>query len=267
MSAPIVTLTSDFGSGPFAGIMKGVILGICPAARLIDISHHIPPQEVREAAVVIEQAMGVFPSGTVHLAVVDPGVGTGRRAIAISALGCLFVGPDNGLFTPVLLADPRAKTVKLSNDKYFRHPVSATFHGRDVFAPVAAHLAAGVELGVLGGEVSDPVLLEWQAPHEEEGRLVGQVASVDRFGNIATTLERHRVEEFLAGRPAEIVMGPLTLKGISQAYGDVPAGAPVALYNSMDRLELALYMGDLFHRLGLNLEGVLALKVHLKAQE
>ena len=133
--APLITLTSDFGPGVFAGLMKGVILGICPEARLVDLSHHVPPQDVFAGSLVMCQALDVFGPPTVHLAVVDPGVGTARRPLVVRALGMHFVGPDNGIFTPVYRADPHWKAHELTNRRFFRSTVSATFHGRDIFAP------------------------------------------------------------------------------------------------------------------------------------
>ncbi len=256
MEPPLVTLTSDFGPGPYPGMMKGVILGICPRAVLVDLSHQVPPQAVRAGALVLEQGLGVFPPGTVHLAVVDPGVGTGRRPICLAALDMFFVGPDNGLFTPVLLADPRARAFHLARSRYFRHPVSDTFHGRDIFAPVAAHLARGLDPARLGPAVDDPVLLDWPRPRQENEELKGMVWTADSFGNLGTNLPRELVEEFLAGRPARVYLGDLVIKGISRAYGQVPPGEPLALYDSSGRLELALNQGDLCAHLGLKRAGV-----------
>ncbi|HET8575537.1 MAG TPA: SAM-dependent chlorinase/fluorinase, partial [Methylomirabilota bacterium] len=150
MSAPIITLTTDFGSrDPFVGVMKGVILGICPAARLVDLSHEVSPQDVLEGALMLESSARFFPPGTIHLAVVDPGVGSRRRGLAVSAAGQCFVGPDNGLFTATL-EEPGWVAVSLENPAYRLTQVSGTFHGRDIFAPAAAHLACGVALERLG---------------------------------------------------------------------------------------------------------------------
>lgn len=261
---PLIALTSDFGPGPFVGIMKGVILGLCPQARLVDLCHDIPPQDVRAGALALEQALEIFPPGTVHLAVVDPGVGTSRRGLALRGLGRYWVGPDNGLFTPVLEADPQAQAWELAEASYFRQPVSRTFHGRDIFAPVAARLALGLEPGRLGPSLAAPVRLSWPRPRLEEGRLLGQVLAADRFGNLTTNLDQARVEAFLAGRPALVRLEGLeglSLRGLRQAYGQVPPGEPVALFNSLGRLELALNRGDLRARLGLGQEPVWGLAV------
>lgn len=265
--APIVTLTSDFGPGLFVGLMKGMILSLCPAARLVDLEHGLAPQDVRAGALVLEAALGVFPAGTVHLAVVDPGVGTSRRGLALKALGQLWVGPDNGLFTPIWLTDPQAHGWELTNPAYFLQPVSQTFHGRDVFAPVAARLAAGLDPARLGPPLLAPVLLDWPQPFERGAVLVGQVLGADRFGNLLTNLGRARVEAFLRGRPVLVRLAGLAVRGLSAAYGQAPPGTVLALFNSQERLELALNQGSLRKHLGLEATGVYGLEVIVSAGE
>ena len=260
-SPPLITLTTDFGAGPFVGLMKGVILGICPWARLVDLSHAVPPQSVRSGALVLEQAIGVFPPGAIHLAVVDPGVGTERLPICIKGADALWVGPDNGIFTPVLEADAGATAYELADESIFRKPVSATFHGRDIFAPMAAHLALGRDPARLGPVVKKPVRLDWPKPYVEGECLVGQVLEADRFGNLITNLTLGQVEEFLNGRSARITIGSIIIEGLSQTYGQAPPGKPVALFNSLDRLELALAMGDFYHYLEQTLDQICRLKV------
>jgi S-adenosyl-L-methionine hydrolase (adenosine-forming) len=213
------------------------------------LSHAVPAQDVRAGALVIEQALKVFPPGTVHLGVVDPGVGTSRRPIAVAALGMFFVGPDNGLFTPALMADAQAEIYELTSNDLFRQPVCATFHGRDVFSPVAAHLASGLRPDRLGPLVSDPVLLTWPQAREEDGVLHGSVLSADSFGNLDTNLTRAMVEDFLDGRRAEVYLGSMRVIGIHSAYGQANGGQLLALYNSMDRLELAINQGSLYARI------------------
>lgn len=264
MSPPVVSLTTDFGQSPFVGLMKAVILGICPEARFVDLSHAVPAQDVLGGALVLEQAIGYFPPNAVHMAVVDPGVGTDRRALAVAAMGQLWVGPDNGLFTPVLRADPAARAYALAEPRYFLEKVSATFHGRDVFAPVAAHLAAGLDPAQLGPAVDDPVRLEWPQPQKEGAALVGQVLAADRFGNLLTNLDRAGVLAFLAGRPAVVEAAGLVVEGILPAYGAARPGGVVALFNSLDRLELALNQGDLCAWLGLEPGAARGLAVRLR---
>ncbi len=263
---PLITLTSDFGAGPFVGLMKGVILGIYPQVRLVDLCHDIPPQDVRAGALVLEQALGVFPSGSVHLAVVDPGVGTERRPLVVEALDMLFVGPDNGLFTPVLLADPSARAYVLDKPRYHRQPVSATFHGRDIFAPVAAHLTWGISPEELGSYIGDPIRLDWPRPYRREEILLGHVLGVDRFGNLQTNLSRWEVEAFLAGRPAEIQSAGLVIEGLSQSYGQAEPGAALALFNSLDRLELAVNRGSALVRAGLASADLFGLEVRVRTR-
>ena len=247
----IITLTSDFGPGPYVGLMKGVILGLCPEAYLVDLEHSLAPQDVLAGALVLEQAIGVFPPGTVHLAVVDPGVGTGRRPLVVDGADCRWVGPDNGIFTPVFLADPQAQAYEISDESLFREPLSATFHGRDIFAPAAAALAGGRDPATLGPLVSDPVRLEWPRPHLEDEALVGSVLMADRFGNLMTNLSRDAVEAFLAGRPALVRLASGAVRGLSRTYGQGQPGQLVALFNSQGRLEVAVNQGSMLERLGL----------------
>ena len=208
LSKPIITLTTDFGPGPHAGLMKGVILSlVTDDVHLVDLSHAVPAQNVRAGALFLEMALGLFPAGTVHLAVVDPGVGTERRPVCVQAAGQLWVGPDNGLFTPAYLADPGAQTYLLAREDLFRRPISHTFHGRDIFAPAAAHLAMGRDPAELGPMIDDPVLLEWPEPSLEDGALRGVVLGADGFGNLGTNLKRDMVRDFLAGRPALVRLG------------------------------------------------------------
>lgn len=179
------------------------------------------------------------------------------------ALGSFFVGPDNGLFTPALEADPQARVFHLTNADLFRHPVSATFHGRDVFAPVAAHLACGLEPERLGPPVADPIRLDWPRPHQEGEVLYGVVLGADPFGNLDTNLSRAVVEEFLQGRPARVSLAGMNLGEVARSYDAVPKGQPVVVYNSQDRLELALNQGDLCQRLGLEPNKVFGLPVRV----
>src|SRR5438128_8304527 len=183
----IITLTTDFGlSDPFVGIMKGVILGIAPAAQLIDITHDIRSYDILEAALIIESTYRYFPEGTVHLVVVDPGVGSARRPMAVAAKSHSFVAPDNGVLS--LLPQPEA--YRITNHSLFLNSVSQTFHGRDIFAPVAAHLARGTPLGAVGPRIVDFMRKAPSKPNVLDGKLIGQVLRIDKFGNIITNLRR-----------------------------------------------------------------------------
>lgn len=266
MSALIITLTTDFGPGLFVGQMKGVLLSICPEARLVDLEHNIAPQDVMAGALALEQAMGVFPEGTVHLAVVDPGVGGERRALVVEAAGYLWVGPDNGLFSAVLNADPEARCYEITDKSVFRQPVSATFHGRDIFAPAAAHLAKGRAASSLGPAISDPVRLDWPEPRQEGHALVGAVLMADRFGNLMTNLGREKIEAFLAGRPALVSLAGTAIQGIAGSYDSAEARQGLALFNSLGRLELAVNQGSLLERLGLRTGNERGLEVRVEAQ-
>ncbi len=187
---PLITLLTDFGTADyFVSAMKGVILSINPDIRVVDITHQIPAQDIEAAAFTLLVAYGSFPKGTIHLAVVDPGVGSTRRAVSVEANGHFFVGPDNGIFSYVFESERDAKVFELTNEDYFRHPVSATFHGRDVFAPVAAALTTGMGPGELGKEITDPVRLTPLRPQKsKDGTIKGRIVHIDRFGNCITNL-------------------------------------------------------------------------------
>lgn len=235
------------------GVVHGVVHGICPAARVVDLTHAIPPGDVTRAAFVLEAAAPDFPPDTVHLAVVDPGVGTARRALAARARGQWFVGPDNGVLEWAL-SDPDAAVRSLTAARWFRPQVSRTFHGRDVFAPVAAHLAAGVALESFGDGVRDPVRLPRAAPRLENGALIGTVVFVDRFGNAITDLDGARLAAAFPGVPEEslaIEVSGRTVRGVSRSYGDSPIGTLVAILGSSGRLELAEVGGHASSRYGI----------------
>jgi S-adenosylmethionine hydrolase len=233
---PIITLTTDFGSrDPFVGVMKGVILGICPDARLVDLTHDVAPQDVGEAALVLESSARFFPRGTVHLAVVDPGVGSRRRGLAISAAGQRFVGPDNGLFTAAL-DEAGWVAVSLENPDYRLAEVSRTFHGRDIFAPAAAHLACGVALERLGPMVKNPIRLHLPDCRREDGEWIGEVIGADRFGNLLTSVKAKRLGEPAAGWTVEL--GGRRLGPLVSCYAEGREGKPAAVIGSSGRVEI-----------------------------
>lgn len=238
--APIVTLTTDFGTrDPYVAAMKGVILAIADSVRLVDLSHEIAAHDITEGALALEAAVPFFPTGAIHVAVVDPGVGTARRGLVVVTPAACFVGPDNGLFTPFLGgADWRAFELTAAD---LRLPnVSRTFHGRDVFAPAAAHLARGVAPERFGPRVDEPVRLRWPTPRKARGAIAGTVLHVDRFGNLVTSIRAEAIERFgaisvrLAGRRLPFVA----------TYGDVPVGQGGALIGSSGRLEIAVREGS-----------------------
>ena len=244
MTAPIITLTTDFGTrDPFVGAMKGVILGIAPGVRLVDLTHEVAPHDLVEGALALEAAVGFFPPGTIHLAVVDPGVGGARRPLVLHARGYYFVGPDNGLFS-FLLGVPGWTAVCLEAPAYRLPRVSRTFHGRDVFAPAAAYLAQGTPLGTFGPPVTDPVLIPWPTARRQGDLLVGEVVHEDRFGNLVTSV---RAADLGALGPVEALVVEVEGKEVGSIVGcfaDLPAGGAGALVGGGDRLEVVVREGS-----------------------
>lgn len=247
-----ITLLTDFGEQDvFAGILRGVILSIAPEAQVVDLTHSIPPQDVRQGARALARAAPHFPPGTIHLAVVDPGVGTARRPLAARIGPQWFVGPDNGLATLLVRKARRSgqkcEFVLLDRAEYWLSIVSHVFHGRDVFAPVAAHLARGVPLAQLGSPLTDPVLLPFADPQATAAGLRGEVTTIDHFGNVLTNIE----PEHLSGRQIERVrLGQSEITGMVQTFGERPSGALVALWSSDEHLCLAEVNGNAALRLG-----------------
>lgn len=240
--ADVVTLTTDFGTRDgYVAAMKGVILGIAPGVSLVDVSHEVAAQDVQGAAYLLAGVYRFFPPDTVHLVVVDPGVGTERRGLAVRGGEHLFVAPDNGVLTPVFDGEEDVRVVSLSNADYWRSAVSRTFHGRDIFAPVAAHLAAGIPLAVFGEAVSDPVRLDMPEPRAREGVVEGAVLWVDRFGNLVTNIPAATLS---LGETYRITVGHLTVTGLFTTYGQVRAGQPLALIGSHGFVEVAVREGS-----------------------
>ncbi len=250
----IITLLTDFGLGDsYVAEMKGVLLSLAPGATLVDVTHLVPPQETVQGALILASAFSRFPSGTVHLAVVDPGVGTERRAVAAEAGGYLFVGPDNGLLSLALERAGKARVIHLTESRFWLPEVSATFHGRDIFAPVAAHLARGVPLEEMGTPISSLTALPFPKPSPlDDGGVRGQVVAVDHFGNLVTNI---REEDLFpsSGRdgPQEIEVGDRRLQGVHRTYGDVGEREPLALIGSSGYLVLAVMGGSAAEELGI----------------
>lgn len=244
----LISLLTDFGDrDTYVGTMKAVILDIAPEANLVDLCHHVPPQDIEEGAWLLGNSYAFFPKGTIHLAVVDPGVGTARRAIALKAGDHTFVGPDNGLFSLVLERETNYQAVQLTNTQYHRERLSRTFHGRDVFAPVAAHLASGVPLQALGTAISDLVRLPSTEPEELSDGLRVRILRVDSFGNLVTNLTEERFAEWIARHPGKSVVvdiGRRQIEGVRNAYSEVPAGGLLSIFGSSGRLEIAVSGGS-----------------------
>ncbi|NNE69651.1 MAG: SAM-dependent chlorinase/fluorinase [Rhodothermales bacterium] len=241
----IITFLTDFGTrDAYVSAMKGVALSVLPEANLVDISHDIPPQDVMQAAFVLRESAAWFPTGTVHVCVVDPGVGTERAAIAIRSQDQYFVGPDNGIFSLVLgRADHEA--VVLDNPDFWRSAdLSTTFHGRDVFAPAAAHLAAGRSLDQLGSPLDKLRPLHWALPIHDDQGIRGWVVHVDRFGNCITNITRDVFEAGRLDRRFKCYAGTVIVDQLRATYGSVEAGDPVLLFNSSGLLEIAVSRGN-----------------------
>ncbi len=254
MHRPIITLLTDFGLGDgYVASMKGVILSICPEATLIDITHDVPPQRIETAAFLLRTVHGSFPRGTIHVVVVDPGVGTQRKGVAIRTPDAVLVGPDNGVFSHLLQTAAAFEAVSLENAQYHRPAVSPTFHGRDVFAPTAGHLANGVPLESFGPPF-EPVVAEWMSPRLEAGRLIGQVIHIDRFGNVITNITTQDLRRFfLTLDRLNVHAAGHDFGTLCRTYGDRPAGALLALMGSSDHLELSVNMGSCAQELGLGI--------------
>jgi S-adenosylmethionine hydrolase len=239
MRRPIITLTTDFGlSDHFAGVMKGVILGICPSAEIVDISHEVGAFALAEGAFLIAQTYRYFPRGTVHVVVVDPGVGTSRRPILVEAAGQRFVAPDNGVLSMVY-AREKHKVRWITAEKYFLKPVSQTFHGRDIFAPVGAHLARGIAPATMGKTVGDYMRLHFEKPLRTARRgWTGAVLKIDRFGNLITNFPS---EEFsnLEKQPFEMSVGLETVHRLARNYAECGPGELFVIAGSSGYLEVS----------------------------
>lgn len=254
----IITLTTDFGSADgYVGAMKGVILGIAPHARIVDITHQLPPQDVRAAAWVLHNVVPYFPKNTIHVAVIDPGVGSARRPLAIRTASARFVGPDNGIFSYVLAtgAGPPTRELEnipsekradpqilcLDNPRYWLASISRTFHGRDIFSPVAANLAAGAPFAAMGTPITDPITFPFpQAEALEDGTIRGEIIYQDHFGNLVSSIPG----AWLADRRWRIQIAGHQVMGPSLTYAAVRPGELVALVGSSGQLEVAVRDGS-----------------------
>ncbi len=265
-SGAIITLTTDFGTRDwYVAAMKGVILSINPDAQVVDLTHDIESHNVLECALFLRGSTRYFPSGSIHVVVVDPGVGTGRRPLCVKTADCYYFAPDNGVLSLVVPGEEPLSAVAIENAVYVRSTVSATFHGRDVFAPAAAHLSLGVHITELGPEVDDIARLEIPLPAKVDGGVVAaEVIHIDRFGNVITNLDRTSWEELTGSHDdagAEVVCGSVTLAPISKTYGDVPSGEPLALWGSSGLLEISVNQGDAAKKTGAKLGDKVKIRV------
>jgi len=251
----VISITTDFGQKDgFVGTMKGVIWKICPQTQIADITHDVPPQDIFTGAIALWRAVPFFPAGSIHIAVVDPGVGTQRRPMAARLGDQYVVGPDNGLFTLLIQTAEKDKQpvalIHLTQPDYWLPAISRTFHGRDIFAPVAAHLANGVALEKLGSPFSDPVLLEIAQPERTENGWIAHVTVIDAFGNITTDLNA----SLLGGRrDVQLRVGKAEVTGIIASYGQRNPGDLVAVVDSEGFIEIAVVNGSAASRLGAKL--------------
>lgn len=240
----IITLTSDFGlQDQYVSSMKAVILGLAPDVRLIDISHDIPAQDIMAGAWVIRNSAFLFPKNTVHLVVVDPGVGTERHPIVLKIDDQYFVGPDNGIFS-LFYDEYEYEAIKLNKEKYWRKDRSRTFHGRDIFAPIAAHLINGVSLKELGDPINDLVTYHWAVPIGDKDGLQGWVVHIDRFGNLITNISEDLIEDMIGRRKVRIYVGNTMIDHLVNTFGDVEEGDPAAFIGSSGMLEIGINKGN-----------------------
>jgi S-adenosyl-L-methionine hydrolase (adenosine-forming) len=241
MESMLITLTTDFGTkDPFVGIMKGVISTINPQARVIDLCHGIPPQDLMAAALVVRHSVAYFPRRTIHVAVVDPGVGSKRRALLIESGENYFIGPDNGVFSLALEERAPTRIVELSNSAYHQSPASATFHGRDIFAPIAAYLSLGIPPENFGPEAQTFIRLPWPKTVRTDRGIEGEIVYVDSFGNLITNIRERELREFQTEN-ATVSLGALIVRGLALNYTDGKEDGWVALINSWGLLEISRY--------------------------
>lgn len=241
----VITLTTDFGTNdPYIGVMKGVILNINPQIHIVDITHSIPPQNIHDAAFVIDSAFRYFPSGSIHVVVVDPGVGSTRRAIACQTETGCFVCPDNGVLSYVLDEDAPLRTVSVDNTEYCLPEISNTFHGRDIFAPIAAHLSRGVLLRDIGRAVNNLVRLKGSKVQITRTEIIGRIIWIDSFGNLITNISSEILESTIARENFAIRAGNVEINRLNRSYAESQAGECLAIIGSFGRLEISVNQGN-----------------------
>ena len=252
MARPVVALLTDFGTRDhYAGTMKGVVLGICPEATLVDITHDILPHDLLTAALELAASYRYFPAGTIFLVVVDPGVGSTRRGLAADAGDFKFVAPDNGVLTAVLRETPPRRVVELTERRYARPTVSRTFEGRDRFAPAAAWLAKGIELTALGRPAGGYLAIDIPSPDASNDTITGQVLRVDRFGNLVTNIDRKTFDKIAQSGAIQVAAGDHPIARFVATYAEAAAGELCALFGSTDHVEIAVNAGSAAEQLGL----------------
>lgn len=248
---PVVAFLTDFGTRDhYSGVMKGVVLSICPDATVVDVTHDLPAHDVTAAAYELAATYRYFPPGTIFVTVVDPGVGSTRRGIAVEAGDWRFVAPDNGVLTMVLRETPAKKAVELTERRYARPTISRTFEGRDRFAPAAAWLGKGIAITALGRPAHDLVELDLPPLEETRNEISGAIVRIDRFGNAVTNIDRKTFERLAAGRTVAIEAGGRAIERLVATYAEIGAGEVCALFGSSEHLELAAQSGSAADKLG-----------------
>lgn len=251
----LITLTTDFGEGSrYIAAMKGVILSINPTAQIIDISHNIPPQDIRAGGIALAETSPLFPPGTIHVAVVDPGVGTARRVLYAELGQGRYITPDNGLLSWLAAKQQPRNIREVANAKFWRPVISATFHGRDIIAPVAAHISLGTPADKLGPKVSEITLLSIDEVTSVANRISGKVVEIDSFGNIITDISRNLLAALPSYETAHITCDDHQTQGIFRTYDDQPEMTLIALIGSSDRLELAIVGENAAAMLGIKVD-------------
>lgn len=265
---PVISLLTDFGNqDAYAAIMKGVILTINPQATIVDITHGIGPQNVQQAAYLIAQAFYYFPRETIHIIVVDPGVGGPREIVALRKQGHTFLAPDNGVLTLLLTDDTIEKAFRVENSKYFLEPISHTFHGRDIFAPVGAHLSLGLPLAQVGNRIDISTMERLDLPQLQiagDGSLFGAIVAIDRYGNLITNLDWNVIKWHYSvkdRRKYHVRIGKHRLSGVERSYGDVSRGSPLALVGSHGCLEISVNQGNAAEYFGAKIDAPVVVSV------
>ena len=263
----VITLMTDFGVvDGFVGVMKGVILQIAPDSRMIDVTHDIPPFSITSAAFLNEWSFGYFPVGSVHLCLVDPGVGTDRRILITETCGHIFVAPDNGLLTPIFERPEPVRIINAVNQRYWMDKISHTFHGRDIFAPLAAHIASGVAIDEMGEEINDPLKMSFKQPVVAADSIECRVCHIDRFGNLITNLDQPTFLQWIKDNNLnqdDIIVQShnYSIDGITQAYGIKNQGDMLAVFDGYDRLEIAINGGSASHITGLGFDAPVYIRI------
>lgn len=247
---PILTITTDFGNrDQYVSAMKAVILTIAPNVRIIDISHEIPAQDVMAAAWILKNSAFLYPENTIHLVVVDPGVGTSRKPVAVKIKNQIFVGPDNGLLS--LVADQNEyEAYELNKSEYWFSTSSNTFHGRDIFAPVAAHLCKGIPINEIGNSIKKLVTYRWALPIVDDEGIQGWVVHIDHYGNLITNISKELFEKSSIKDTVKIFIGNTIIHDISETFGSVPEGEATAVFGSTGMMEIIVNKGNAERMLG-----------------